>query len=150
MLYVMQTLDISQKVVITVFPDSLFDINFSTNTIKTKIGNTSIFVSRSGEVGFSRKIGLDNEENKYSLATHSFLISPIGFTYKNKYDSVIVQTGEGQLMYKLINNISYRTMTIKFEGLAIGITVTAAIILVGLITNGLGIEPVYQLLNGIR
>ena len=148
LLYLEQTIRINEKVVVTAFPGGVIDINISSGTFKLNLRDISIFLSRSGEFGFSRNKGVYNKEYHNIVDKHIFLLNIEGLTYKFKQEGVVYKKSDPDKKYEVkeVETLQCIIKTIRTEGLLILISGVIAIsILTYLLLNtgSTNLIPVY-------
>jgi len=121
LLYIEQKYKINEKVVVTAFPGGVIDINISTGTCKVNLRDTSLFLSKSGEFGFSRKKDINNKEYQYIVDKHIFLLKIDGFVYKYKEEGVVYKKSDpgGKYEVKEVETLQCIIKTIRTEGLLV-------------------------------
>ena len=131
--YTKQAIEIAPKVVATIHPDGLMDLNLTSKTWSMKFGNTTLFSSYDGAFGFAYKLEQDETKYNYKQSKYLFRSNSDGFSFIHKIEGVVfdkIMSNENT-EYKEINTLKCQITTFRTLGVLVG--VLAVVLLAALI-----------------
>jgi hypothetical protein len=131
--YIQQEFKIAPKMVVTIHPEGLMDVNLTSKTLSMKVGEMTVFSALDGGFGFTLKVDPDRSKYDYLLSKHSFRFLGPNLVYHQSVEGVVIVVDKSNETSKVkeVNTLVCKTTTFRTWGVLVG--VIGAVLLAALI-----------------